>query len=89
MESRLAGRAIWHQGYTLDTSGDGRGSAMARLVSQTVALAVNSISAGEITAGVSAAPDEPELVQNWLQGLRQLGEPLTAREDYLIDNAVG
>ncbi|MGR3291736.1 MAG: saccharopine dehydrogenase, partial [Paracoccaceae bacterium] len=43
-----------------------RGSAMARLVSVTVSLAVEAIQNHEIQAGVSAAPHDPKLVRRWL-----------------------
>ncbi|RYH09647.1 saccharopine dehydrogenase C-terminal domain-containing protein [Tropicimonas sp. IMCC6043] len=56
----------YHKTYALDAIGDTRGSAMARLVSQTVALAVQSAEAREIAPGVSAAPNDPRLVERWL-----------------------
>jgi saccharopine dehydrogenase (NADP+, L-glutamate forming) len=50
---------------------------MARLVSLHVSLAVESTLKGEIAPGVSAAPDKPELVGNWLARLKDLGEEIT------------
>lgn len=60
------GVPTYHKTYTLDAWGDARGSAMARLVSQTVSLAVESAEAREIAPGVSSAPRDPRLVARWL-----------------------
>jgi saccharopine dehydrogenase (NADP+, L-glutamate forming) len=58
---------VYHKTYVLDAEGDVRGSAMARLVSNTVALAVESVLNREIPAGVHAAPSDPRLVARWLE----------------------
>jgi saccharopine dehydrogenase (NADP+, L-glutamate forming) len=58
--------AVYHKTYVLDAHGDVRGSAMARLVSNTVALAVEAVLNREIAAGVHAAPSDPRLVARWL-----------------------
>ena len=60
------GAPTYHKTYVLDAWGDARGSAMARLVSHTVSLAVESAMAREIAPGVSAAPKDPRLVRRWL-----------------------
>ncbi len=60
---------LYHKTYVLDAWGDERGSAMARLVSITVLLAVEAALSGEIQPGVSAAPSSPELVDGWLDAL--------------------
>lgn len=57
----------YHKTYVLDAHGDVRGSAMARLVSNTVALAVEAVLKREIAAGVHAAPSDPRLVARWLE----------------------
>ena len=69
-------QTIWHQAYNMDAYGNEQGSAMARLVSITVSLAVEAVLAGNICAGVTAAPREEELVEAWLSYLRQQGEPI-------------
>jgi saccharopine dehydrogenase (NADP+, L-glutamate forming) len=61
------GQITWHQTYALDAIGDQKGSAMAKLVSIPVSLAVEAVLNGEIKAGVTAAPDKPELVNRWLE----------------------
>jgi saccharopine dehydrogenase (NADP+, L-glutamate forming) len=57
---------VWHKQYIMDSLGNGEGSAMAQLVSHSVALAVEAIIAKEIAPGVSAAPDDEVLVERWL-----------------------
>ncbi len=82
LEARGDERTLWHRGYGIDARGNHRGSAMARLVSLTVSLAVDSIVADELPAGVSAGPVEPELVSDWLARLSRLGEEIF-EVDYL------
>ena len=57
---------------------------MARLVSLTVSLAVDAVTAGEVTPGVSATPDTLATAQSWLERLEVLGERIQYR-DYLAD----
>jgi len=61
------GMPVYDKTWTLDAHGDARGSAMARLVSVTVALAVEAVLAREIGPGVSTAPADPKLVARWLE----------------------
>ncbi len=58
---------VYHKTYVLDAQGDVRGSAMGRLVSNTVALAVEAVLKREIAAGVHAAPSDPRQVARWLE----------------------
>jgi saccharopine dehydrogenase (NADP+, L-glutamate forming) len=66
LKAEADGKPAWHKTYTMDAWGDARGTAMARLVSVTVALAVESVLAGDIAPGVHAAPSAPELVKAWM-----------------------
>ncbi|MGR3289608.1 MAG: saccharopine dehydrogenase C-terminal domain-containing protein [Paracoccaceae bacterium] len=66
LKAEKDGVPVYDKTYTLDAWGDLRGSAMARLVSVTVSLAVEAIQNHEIQAGVSAAPHDPKLVNRWL-----------------------
>jgi saccharopine dehydrogenase (NADP+, L-glutamate forming) len=59
-------KTVWHKQYCLDTKGNNHGSSMAQLVSHSVALAVQSVIDAEISPGVSAAPDDENLVSRWL-----------------------
>jgi hypothetical protein len=71
------GRPVWHQSYLLDAFGNEQGSAMARLVSIPLSLAVEAVLQGEIDAGVSAAPDSPELVARWLDTVNEISDHFT------------
>ncbi len=66
----------WHKEWVLDAHGDARGTAMARLVSVPVALAVESVLAGRFEPGVHAAPDDPALVRDWLAEVGRLAQHL-------------
>ncbi len=76
------GRPVWHQSYLLDAFGNEQGSAMARLVSIPLSLAVEAVLQDEIGAGVSAAPDSPELVARWLDTVNEISDHFT-RIDHL------
>ncbi len=66
LKAEKDGQAVWHKTYVMDAWGDERGSAMARLVSIPVSLAITSVLNREIPAGVHAAPGDPKLVENWM-----------------------
>jgi saccharopine dehydrogenase (NADP+, L-glutamate forming) len=74
------GRPVWDRTWALDAWGDARGSAMARLVSGTVALAVEAVESRAIPAGVHGAPSDPRLVERWLAAI----DPLAQRME-LVD----
>ena len=67
LKAEKDGQAIYHKTYALDAFGTIEGTAMAQLVSVPLSLAVEAALAGEIGAGVSAAPSEPALVARWLE----------------------
>ena len=68
------GRAVFDETWAMDAWGDVRGSAMARLVSVPVSLAVDSVLRREIAAGVHAAPLDPKLIAAWLGEVRGLAQ---------------
>ncbi len=74
LEARRGDVPTWHGWYLIDTCGDERGSAMARLVSQPVSLAADSVLAGDFAPGVQAATADPRLIETWLSALELLGE---------------
>ncbi len=76
------GKPVWHQSYLLDAFGNEQGSAMARLVSIPLSLAVEAVLQDEIDAGVSAAPDSPKLVARWLDTVNEISDNFT-RIDHL------
>ena len=74
LEVKKDDKPVWHQSCTIDALGNDAGTAMARLVSLTVSLAVEAVAAGKIKPGVSAAPTDPDVVQAWFATLAVLGE---------------
>ena len=70
------GLPVWHRTWALDAWGDLRGSAMARLVSGTVALAVEAVESRAIPTGVHGAPSDPRLVDRWLAALDPLAQKM-------------
>jgi saccharopine dehydrogenase (NADP+, L-glutamate forming) len=81
LKAEREGRPVWHRTWALDAWGDARGSAMARLVSETVALAVEAVAERAIPAGVHGAPSDPRLVERWLRAV----DPLAQRME-LVDH---
>lgn len=74
LKAEREGRPVWHRAWTLDARGDVRGSAMARLVSGTVALAVEALMRREIPVGLHGTPRDPRLVTRWLEALCPLAQ---------------
>lgn len=68
------GEEVWHKTYAMDAWGDERGTAMARLVSIPVSLAVEAVLEGKIAPGVSAAPSDPALLDSWLGHIGDLAQ---------------
>ena len=74
------GGTVWHETWVMDAQGDAQGTAMARLVSVPVSLAVQAVLAGRIPAGVSAAPQDPALVRDWLAEIAGLAQVMSRVE---------
>lgn len=70
------GEPVWHKTYVMDAWGDERGTAMARLVSIPVSLAVEAVLNREIPAGVHPAPHDPKLVERFLGEVDKLAQHL-------------
>ena len=68
------GQPVWSGAYALDEHGNATGSAMARLVSKTVSIAVEAVLDGELPPGVSAAPSNPQVANAWMAELTASGE---------------
>ena len=66
----------WHKTFVLDAFGDSSSSAMARLVSLPVSFAVEAVAKGNIDSGVSAAPSDMALVNEWLTKIKGLAQHL-------------
>ena len=67
------GQPVWHQRRWLDECGDETSSAMARLVSWTVSMAVEDVIHGRSPVGVQATPAELANVMRWIDRLDELG----------------
>lgn len=70
------GTDSYHKTYVMDAWGDARGTAMARLVSVPVSLAVEAVLARQIPVGVHAAPNDPKLVNAWMAQIDMLAQHL-------------
>ena len=74
LEAARDGQTTWHKSYALDAAGNVNSTAMARLVSIPVSLAVEAVLDKKIEPGVSAAPSDPLLIEAWFKELRDRGE---------------
>jgi saccharopine dehydrogenase-like NADP-dependent oxidoreductase len=70
------GKTVWHQTYAMDAWGTEASTAMARLVSKPVSFGIKAVLNNQIAAGVSAAPDNPKLVDAWLGEIAALAQHL-------------
>ena len=69
-------KTVWHQTYAMDAWGTEASTAMARLVSKPVSFGIKAVLANQIPTGVTAAPDEPKLVDAWLSEIAKLAQHL-------------
>ena len=76
LKAEKEGMPSWHKTYVMDAWGDARGTAMARLVSIPVSLAVEAVLNRQIAAGVHAAPSDPKLVSDWMAEIDRLAQHL-------------
>ena len=77
LKAERDGAVVWHKTYVMDAWGDAASTAMARLVSVPVSMAVSAVLENQIPAGVSAAPNDPDLVKGWLNRINSLAQHLT------------
>ncbi len=80
LQAERDGDTVYHKTYAMDAWGDDAFTAMARLVSVPVSLAVEAVCNGEIGAGVSAVPDTPHLVDRWMQTVGGIAQHLDVRD---------
>ena len=66
----------WHKTYVLDAHGDSVSTAMAKLVSLPVSFAVEAVLQNQIAPGVSAAPSDMSIVNDWLNKIKNLAQHL-------------
>ena len=77
LKAERDGRAVFDQTWALDAWGDARGSAMSRLVSVPVSLAIEAVQAREFAVGVHAAPHDPKLIARFLAEVGQQAQYLS------------
>ncbi len=82
LKAERDGKPVFHETWAMDAWGDVRGTAMGRLVSVPVSLAVEAVLAREIAAGVHGAPHDPKLLARWLEQVGHLAQVLR-RIDHL------
>jgi len=76
LKAEKDGLTAYHKTYVMDAWGDERGTAMARLVSVPVSMAVESVLKRRIYPGVTAAPSEPALIKDWMKVIDGLAQHL-------------
>jgi len=74
LKAERDGQTVWDKTWVMDAWGDAKSTAMARLVSFPVSFAIQSVLAGEIPAGVHAAPSDPKLVASWLAKIDDIAQ---------------
>lgn len=74
LKAERDGRAVFHETWAMDACGDEHGTAMGRLVSVPVSLAVESVLRKEIPPGVHAAPSDPKILESWLTQVKGLAQ---------------
>lgn len=82
LKAEKDGKPVFHQTWAMDAWGDERGTAMGRLVSIPVSLAIEAVLNREIAAGVHGAPHDPKLLARWLGEVGHLAQVLQ-RIDHL------
>ena len=74
LKAERDGQTVWDKTWVMDAWGDATSTTMARLVSFPVSFAIQSVLAGEIPAGVHAAPSDPKLVASWLAKIDNIAQ---------------
>jgi len=74
LKAEKDGKPVYHETWAMDAWGDVRGTAMGRLVSIPVSLAIEAVLNREIAAGVHGAPHDLRLLDRWLAEVGQLAQ---------------
>ena len=82
LQAERDGKPVFHETWAMEAWGDARGTAMGRLVSVPVSLAIEAVLAREIPAGVHGAPHDPRLLDRWLDQVSHLAQVMQ-RIDHL------
>ena len=76
LKAERDGIVQYHKTYTMDAWGTDESTAMSRLVSVPVSLAIDAVLEGRLEPGVQPAPNTMELVQPWLTEVKALAQHL-------------
>ena len=72
------GDTVWHKSYALDAAGSATETAMGRLVSIPVSLVIEAVLEGRLDPGVHPAPNDVDLIREWLAVLeKERGDTFT------------
>ena len=82
LKAEKDGKPVFHETWAMDAWGDVRGTAMGRLVSVPVSLAVEAVLTRELAAGVHGATHDARLLDRWLGEVGHLAQYLR-RIDHL------
>ena len=74
LKAERGDRPEFHETWVLDAWGDARGTAMGRLVSVPVSLAVEAVLNQQFPPGVHGAPHDPKILLSWLTEVRGLAQ---------------
>jgi len=76
LKAEKDGAMVFDRTWAMDAWGDAESTAMGRLVSVPVSLAVAAAADGKMPAGVTAAPHDPAVVREWLGVVGELAQRL-------------
>lgn len=82
LKAERGGKQVFHETWAMDAWGDGRGSAMGRLVSFPVSFAIEAVQRHEFVPGVHGAPHERRILDAWLGQVKALAQHME-RVDHL------
>lgn len=74
LKAERDGKPVFHETWAMDAWGDQRGSAMGRLVSVPVSIAIESVLGKAFAPGVHAAPHDAKLLADWLGQIKPLAQ---------------
>ncbi len=74
LKAERDGKTLHHETWCMDAWGDEHGTAMGRLVSVPVSIAVETVQRGEFSAGVHAAPHDAKTLTSWLGQIKSLAQ---------------
>ena len=74
LEVTKGGEPVFHKSYALDSAGTPQETAMARLVSIPLSMGIEAVLDGRIEPGVSPAPDDVDMINEWMGELKRRGE---------------